>query len=84
MAKTTSTEMDALHGQLAKTLKDAIEEAAGAEEKKGLAALLNVARQFLKDNDVTASVVPGSPLAKLTENLPFLGDEFSEEDGPVH
>lgn len=87
MAKTSKEAMDDLHSQIANTLKDSIEELTGAEEKKGLAALLNVARQFLKDNNVTALAVPDSPTANLAKGLPFLGTEFSpddEEDSPIH
>lgn len=89
MAKTSSKEMDALHAQLARTLKEEIESFTVPVEvkdedgnttkmprdKKGLAALLNVARQFLKDNDVTAMAVPDSPLANLTDSLPFAGGD---------
>jgi hypothetical protein len=74
--------MDELHVQIATVLKQSIEEVAGAEDKKGLAALMNVARQFLKDNEVTALATPESPLKALTESLPFAGEEFGEP--PVH
>lgn len=99
MAKTTTQEMDTLHSQLARTLKEEIEsfkvpiEVADEDgkikkvqrDKKGLAALLNVARQFLKDNDVTAQAVPESPLKSLADSLPFAGEEFSNgDDTPVH
>ena len=85
MAKTTPDEMNDLHAQLAKVLKTSIEDATQAEEKKGLAALLNVARQFLKDNDVTALAVPESPLKSLADSLPFAGDEFvGGDDSPIH
>lgn len=80
MAKTSSKEMDALHGQLATVLKDSIKELSASEEKKGLAALLNVARQFLKDNEVTALAVPNSPVQNLADSLPFVGDEFDGEE----
>ena len=53
--------MDALHVQIATVLKDGIQELATSEDKKGLSALMNVARQFLKDNDVTAVATPESP-----------------------
>lgn len=84
--KTTADDMDSLHAQLANTLKDSIEELKGADEKRGLAALLNVARQFLKDNNVTALPVSDSPLKKLTESLPFAGGDFPSEDddSPLH
>jgi hypothetical protein len=47
--------MEALHGLLASTLSSEIDAARGAEDKKGFASLLNVARQFLKDNGVEVS-----------------------------
>ncbi|MDH0613323.1 MULTISPECIES: hypothetical protein [Agrobacterium] len=39
------------------------------------AAELNVARQFLKDNNIDAIPKEGSPLQQLTDSLPFTGDE---------
>ena len=39
------------------------------------AADLGVARQFLKDNGITATPVKGSPLGNLLENLPFSGED---------
>lgn len=83
MAKTKATELDALHTQLANALKDSIAELQHSDEKKGLAAILNVTRQFLKDNDVTALAVPESPLRNLADSLPFAGEEF-DEDTPRH
>lgn len=84
-SKATKDAMDALHAQLATVLKDGISELSQAEDKKGLAALMNVARQFLKDNDVTAQAVPESPIANLAAGLPFAGDEFNGEDSqPRH
>ena len=41
------------------------------------AALLNGARQLLKDNDVVSLSEQGSPLGKLAEVLPF---DDSDED----
>lgn len=32
---------------------------------------LNVIRQFLKDNDITQSAVPDTPVFKLAQGLPF-------------
>jgi hypothetical protein len=37
-------------------------------------AELNVARQFLKDNDITAIPTDDNALAKLLEDLPFTDD----------
>ena len=38
-------------------------------------AILNVARQLLKDNQVTASVKEDSPMQNLVEVLPFREDD---------
>tara|TARA_B100000287_G_scaffold161817_1_gene152633 strand:- start:475 stop:735 length:261 start_codon:yes stop_codon:yes gene_type:complete len=48
---------------------------------------LNVARQFLKDNNIDAVPVDDSPLKKLMEELPFTEGrngkgEFGTEDKP--
>ena len=85
MSKRASKEaMDSLHVQIATVLKDGIAELASAEDKRGLSALMNVARQFLKDNDVTAIAAPASPLQNLAASLPFVGDEFNEDELPRH
>ncbi len=84
MSRASKEALDTLHIQIAQVLKDGISELANAEDKKGLAGLMNVARQFLKDNNVTAIATPNSPIANLAEGLPFLGDEFSEDESPVH
>lgn len=39
------------------------------------AADLNVARALLKDNNISAKVVPGSPMGSLVDELPFTGDD---------
>ena len=43
------------------------------------AALLNGARQLLKDNDVVSLSEQGSPLGKLAEVLPFDDDDSDKE-----
>ena len=59
-----------LHEQLAQTLLAAVRGGAAT------AAILNVARQFLKDNNIDADAKRGSPLKALEETL---GD-FDEDD----
>lgn len=55
-----------LHTQLAVTLSNEITKAENSEEgSKGLASMLNVARQFLKDNNIQSTATPGNPLGKL-------------------
>jgi hypothetical protein len=83
-----------LHTKLATVLADAIEagvpvkdETSGAVHKAPApTAILNVARQFLKDNGIEAIPVPGSPTGRLTEALPFAGtSEYDNvEDHQTH
>lgn len=54
-----------LHKKLAEKLLDRV------NDPKVKASDLNVARQFLKDNNIDALPVKDSTLAKLAENLPF-------------
>ena len=54
-----------LHNLLAEKLLDKV------KDPDCKAADLNVARQFLKDNNIDAVPVDGSPLEKLIEELPF-------------
>lgn len=63
MSKAKNTELEALHGTLARKLSDLLDGIDG--EAKGAAAILNVARQFLKDNNIEAELVPGSDLDNL-------------------
>lgn len=95
MSKATVKDLDALHSQLAKALADEITSMTKVEkdadgqpipkDKKGLASLMNVARQFLKDNGVEALVAPGSALGNLAASLPFPGGEdMPPEDYPLN
>jgi len=59
--------LERLHSTIADKLTTAIEEMESGE--KGLAALLNVARQFVKDNGIEAELVPGVGAGKLAEKL---------------
>lgn len=74
---TPNDEMNELHGQLAKTLKEQIQELSAAEDKKGLAAILNVSRQFLKDNGIESKITSDNPLGNLVKNLPFPDEQES-------
>jgi hypothetical protein len=60
-----------LHELLAKELLARIQ---SGEEK---ASILNVARQFLKDNSIEAIPAEGSTIKELVEELPF---EITDED----
>lgn len=70
--RATKPELEALHALVSKKLTDAI---TGMETgEKGLAALINTARQFLKDNNIELLPFEGSALGSLAgalEDLPF-------------
>ena len=57
--------LNTMHYELAKFLVDKIKT---GEAKAGD---LNVARQFLRDNNIDAVPTQDSPLSKLIEELPF-------------
>lgn len=80
MAKATSDSLGNLHDLLATTLATAIKEGTpiynDAGEKIGNApagaAILNVARQFLKDNNIDCAPEAANPIGLLKEAaLPF-------------
>ena len=54
-----------LHTRLAERLLERI------KEKDVKASDLNVARQFLRDNNIDCVPVEGSPLQQLADELPF-------------
>jgi hypothetical protein len=59
--------LNLLHGIVAKKLLEKI------RSGKATAADLNVARAFLKDNNIEQAHVPGTPMADLARDLPFAG-----------
>lgn len=59
--------LEALHTAIAMKLTESIEALDAGE--KGLAALLNVARQFVKDNGIEALPAPGSATGGLVDKL---------------
>lgn len=66
-----------LHGRLAEVLKDALQDQYDKESGAKLppnAAILNVARQFLKDNKIEAVPAKKTPLGELAD-LPVFEDE---------
>lgn len=69
MSKASSKDLDDLHGLIAREL------AAKIKSGEYTAADLNVARQFLKDNNVQSITTPTNPLGALagalTDGLPF-------------
>lgn len=90
MAGATSKDlMEALHVVLAQELSKQLREGTWVEGDDGKpvrlspkAALLNVARQFLKDNNIEAAIGKGGAvdevmdaLAKFEDELPFPSEE---------
>jgi len=73
-----TTHLERLHEKLAKELLEQIEEGGVTPEgvrTRPSASILNVARQFLKDNGIDSVPVEASPLAKLAERLPVFDEE---------
>jgi hypothetical protein len=62
---------------LCDTYKDSIDEMRESGDYN--AALLNGARQLLKDNDVVSLTEQGTPLGDLAETLPFEEDAETKQ-----
>ena len=78
MNKADEKALSGLHGKLAEILQEAISQDYGTDDM-GVkvpppAAILNVARQFLKDNKIEAVAAPGTPLHDLAD-LPVFEDD---------
>lgn len=78
--------MEELHGAIAEALTAAIK---NPGEEGVNAAMLNVARAFLKDNGIEAdlAVAKNPPLQGLVSSLPFAGttyDDPEEKTGKAH
>jgi hypothetical protein len=78
MKKADEQSLSGLHGKLAEVLKEALNQEyldpdTGAKLPPP-AAILNVARQFLKDNKIEAIAAAGSPLHSLAD-LPVFDDD---------
>jgi len=78
MNKADEKELGSLHGTLARVLKNELEKEY-IDPDTGVklpppAAILNVARQFLKDNKIEAISAQGSPLHDLAD-LPIFEDD---------
>lgn len=78
MNKADEKALGSLHGQLAEVLKEAITkdyfDPQSGEKLPPPAAILNVARQFLKDNKIESIAAQGSPLHDLAD-LPIFEDD---------
>ena len=71
-------ELGSLHGLIAKTLTDQITNGCTIKNKEGdyevvpaTPAILNVARQFLRDNNISCKADNNADMIALTESLPF-------------
>jgi hypothetical protein len=76
MSQASKDTLNELHGLIAETLAGAIKAFKGKtdpEDLKGLAALANVAKGFLKDNGIEAIPEANKPLQYLAAVLPFPG-----------
>lgn len=79
MSRASDDAMDKLHEALAQQLTDAVVEGVPVKDDDtgevhkapASASILNVARQFLKDNDVKVDPSVSKRLTPLTEKLPF-------------
>lgn len=77
MSKADNNEMNALHGTLAGVLKEAmvpepvLDREGNVVGKRWNAAILSVARQFLKDNGIETLPGASKPLQELAAVLPF-------------
>lgn len=92
MGKSASKDsLNDVHAKLAEVMRGMLEGVPMKDEKTGeivmappSPAALNVIRQFLKDNDITALTVPGSPLGELKQavgKLPF--PAAADDDHPT-
>mgnify|MGYP000270887268 CR=1 FL=1 len=70
-------QLEQLQVLLCDTYKDSIEEMKETGDYN--AALLNGARQLLKDNDVVSITEQGTPLGNLAEVLPFNEDDETKQ-----
>ena len=77
MPPTKREQLEKLQVLLADTYKESIDEMRETGEYN--AALLNGARQLLKDNDVTSVSESGTPLGDLAKVLPFDDDYETKE-----
>jgi len=81
MSQASKEALNELHGLIATALTKAIKAYDGAtdpEDLKGLAAIANVAKSFLKDNGIEAIPSANKPLQNLASVLPFPGHTGGE------
>ncbi len=79
MSKATEDALNALHGDLARTLAEKI------RSGEATAADMAVARQFLKDNNVQSLPTPKNAMGELAASLPFAdADEIAKARSEYH
>lgn len=80
--RATENELGSLHEELARILKKEIQKEVVDKDGNVVrpAAILNVARQFLKDNNITATV-DTKPMRELVDALPSFDDESPVQPG---
>lgn len=79
MAAADSDKLGNLHDMLAETLTQAIKDGVPIKDEESgkiikapaPAAILNVARQFLKDNNIDCKPSATNPIGLLADSLPF-------------
>lgn len=79
MDKATEKALGGLHARLAEVLKESLQDKFDPETGDKLppnAAILNVARQFLKDNKIEAVPAQGTALHSLSDLPVFEDDGF--------
>ena len=84
MSNGTVNELGELHGIIARTLTDQLKNGVTQVSKDGTievisapASVLNVARQFLRDNNIECMGAANEDITAITEDLPF--DETPRE-----
>ncbi len=82
MSNATVNDLGELHGIIARTLRDQIKDGVTIEGKDGSlqmisapASVLNVARQFLRDNNIECDGSNNEDIKGLVEDLPFETEE---------
>lgn len=74
--KATEGELSELHSQLARTLRDIL------KSGEANSAMLNVARQFLKDNGIECDGMENPEIKNIVDEIPaYVGvDTFNDDD----
>lgn len=80
--RATEVILGSLHEELARILKEEINKTIVDKDGNIVrpAAILNVARQYLKDNNITATV-DNKPMRELVDSLPSFDDDLPVQPG---